>query len=155
MTPFQERFGRWTVQVMTAWNNVVFELSHGRVGGNVPSGAPICLLTTTGRRSGEPRTVPLFCLPHDGRYVLVASNGGMSGHPAWYLNLLTEPRAVIRLRDEAIPVSARLAEDAEREELWPLLTAGYEHFTAYRVRTDREIPIVVLVPSHESTTTAS
>ena len=147
MTPFQERFGRWTVQVMTAWNNTLFTLSKGGVGGNVPSGAPICLLVTTGRRTGELRTVPLFCLPRDGTFVVVASNGGMSGHPAWYLNLQADPRAVVRIRDRAIATVAHEADDSERDALWPLLIAGYEHFSAYQTRTDRTIPIIVLTPA--------
>jgi F420H(2)-dependent quinone reductase len=92
MTPFQERLGRVTVRWMTGMNNVAYRLSGGRVAGHVPGGAPICLLTTTGRRSGRQRTVPLLYVPDgDDLVVVVASRGGMGSHPAWYLNLLANP----------------------------------------------------------------
>jgi deazaflavin-dependent oxidoreductase (nitroreductase family) len=147
MTPFQQRLGRVTVQWMTGVNNVAYRLSQGRVAGNVPSGAPICLLTTTGRRSGRARTVPLLYLPlDDGAMALVASRGGMGAHPAWYLNIEAEPRAVVQVGAERRDVVARLATDEERAELWPRLTAAYRHFDAYTERTDRVIPVLVLSP---------
>jgi deazaflavin-dependent oxidoreductase (nitroreductase family) len=146
MTPFQERLGRWTVQLMTAWNNTVFELSGGQVAGNVPSGRPICLVTTVGRRSGRRRTVPLFAHPRGEELVLVASNGGMSGPPAWYLNLVATPEVEVQERGRRRAMVARVAAEAERAELWPQLLAGYEHFAAYQARTSRRIPLVVLTP---------
>jgi deazaflavin-dependent oxidoreductase (nitroreductase family) len=147
MTAFQERVGRVTVQWMTGANNVVYRLSHGRVAGNVPSGAPICLLTTTGRRTGRRRTVPLLYLPYrDDQMALVASRGGMSAHPAWYLNLLAEPRATVEVGAQRREVVARPATHSEKAELWPALTAAYRHFDAYRRRTDREIPVLILTP---------
>src|SRR2546423_13312259 len=104
MTPFQERLGRVTVQWMTGVNNVAYRLSGGRAAGQVPSGAPICLLTTTGRRTMRRRTVPLLCLRDGPAVVVVASRGGMSGHPAWYLNLRAEPPCVVPLGSAGIPV---------------------------------------------------
>ena len=95
MTAYQERLGRYTVQTMTGLNNVVYRLSNGRVAGHVPGGAPICLLTTVGRKTGRARTVPLLYLPDGDNLVIVASKGGMSTHPAWYLNLQAEPQAVV------------------------------------------------------------
>jgi len=147
MTPYQERLGRVTVQWMTGLNNVAYRLSGGRVAGQVPSGAPICLLTTTGRRTKRRRTVPLLCLRDGADLVVVASRGGMSGHPAWYLNLRADPRAVVRLGPAAIRVRARDATEEERHRLWPALTAVYEHFDAYQARTPRRIPVVILSPA--------
>lgn len=147
MTPFQERVGRVAVQWMTGANTAVYRLSHGRVGGNVPSGAPICLLTTTGRRTGRPRTVPLLYLPYrDGEFAVVASRGGMSTPPAWYLNLQADPRATVEVGDRRQAVVARPAGDEERPELWAALTAVYPNFDAYQARTDRRIPVLVLRP---------
>lgn len=146
MTPFQERLGRVTVQWMTGINNVAYRLSGGRVAGHVPSGAPICLLTTTGRRTRRPRTVPLLCLRDGADFVVVASRGGMSEHPAWYLNLRADPRAVVQIGPAAIRVRARDATEEERHRLWPALTAVYEYFDAYQARTPRRIPVVILSP---------
>jgi F420H(2)-dependent quinone reductase len=114
----------------------------------VPGGAPICLLTTTGRRSGRPRTVPLLYLPDDdGQIVVVASRGGMSSHPAWYLNLMADPRATVEFGSRRRLMLARQATDTERSELWPVLTAAYRHFDAYQQRTDRLIPVLLLAPT--------
>jgi F420H(2)-dependent quinone reductase len=149
MTPFQRRVGRVTVQWMTGLNNVAYRLSNGRVAGNVPSGAPICLLTTTGRLSGRPRTVPLLYVPlADGEMALVASRGGMPDNPAWFLNLQANPRAVAQVGPARLDVVARVVEGDEREALWPRLTAAYPHFDAYTSRTDRVIPVLVLTPVH-------
>jgi F420H(2)-dependent quinone reductase len=147
MTAFQERVGRVTVQWMTGANNVVYRLSRGRVAGHVPGGAPICLLTTTGRRTGRRRTVPLLYLARgDDQMALVASRGGMSTHPAWYLNLLADPRATIDVGDHRQEVVARPATGDEKADLWPAFTAAYRHFDAYQSRTVRDIPIVIVTP---------
>jgi deazaflavin-dependent oxidoreductase (nitroreductase family) len=147
MTPFQERLGRVTVQWMTGMNNVAYRLSGGRVAGNIPSGAPICLVTTSGRRSGRLRTVPLVYVPDGDDLVVVASRGGMGSHPAWYLNLRADPGATVQVGSTIMRVRARDATEAERERLWPTLTAAYPHFAAYQLRTSRRIPVVVLSPS--------
>jgi len=147
MTPFQERLGRVTVQWMTGMNNVAYRLSGGRVAGQIPSGAPICLLTTTGRRSGRLRTVPLVYVPDGDDLVVVASRGGMGSHPAWYLNLLADPGAAVQVGAATRRVRARDAGEAERERLWPTLTAAYPHFDAYQLRTLRRIPVVILSPA--------
>jgi F420H(2)-dependent quinone reductase len=147
MTPFQERLGRVTVQWMTGMNNVAYRLSGGRVAGHIPSGAPICLLTTTGRRSGRPRTVPLVYFPDGDDLVVVASRGGMGSHPAWYLNLVADPGATVQVGASTARVRARDATEAERGRLWPTLTAAYPHFDAYQLRTSRRIPVVVLSPA--------
>ena len=147
MTPFQERLGRVTVQWMTGMNNVAYRLSKGRVAGHVPSGAPICLLTTTGRRSGRQRTVPLLYVPDGDDIVVVASRGGMGSHPAWYLNLLASPWASVQVDSLSQRVRARDATSVERRRLWPRLTAAYPYFDAYQLRTSRQIPVVILSPA--------
>jgi deazaflavin-dependent oxidoreductase (nitroreductase family) len=143
-TPFQERFGRFTIQCLTALNTVVYRLSDGRVAGSVPGGAPICLLSTTGRRTGRRRTVALLYLPFDDGIVVVASRGGMSSHPAWYLNLLADPRVEVQMGEVTRRGRARRATEEERAVAWPALVAVYERFETYRLRTDRTIPVVVV-----------
>lgn len=147
MTPFQERLGRVTVQWMTGMNNVAYRLSSGRVAGHIPGGARICLLTTTGRRSGRQRTVPLVYVPDGDDLVVVASRGGMGSNPAWYLNLLADPDASVQVGASRRRVRARDATAMERRRLWPTLTAAYPHFDAYQARTSRHIPVVVLSPA--------
>src|SRR3954468_6214017 len=99
MTPFQERLARMTGEGIGGMNIIAFRLSDGRVGGTVPSGAPICLLTTRGRTTGRLRTVPLLFLWHDDDMITVASNGGMSIAPQWHLNLLADPRVEVSVCD--------------------------------------------------------
>ncbi len=149
MTPFQERLARMTVQVMAGMNIVAFRLSEGRVGGTVPGGAPICLLTTHGRSTGRLRTVPLLFLWNDEDMVAVASNGGMSVAPQWYLNLLVEPQVEVSVGGWQQRRRARPARDEERAELWPRFVAAYRHFQSYQVRTSRPIPLVVFEPDGE------
>jgi deazaflavin-dependent oxidoreductase (nitroreductase family) len=148
MTPFQERVGSLAVQWMAGANTVAFRLSRGRAAAHVPGGAPICLVTTTGRRTGRPRTVPLLYLPYrDDQIVLVASRGGMSAHPAWYLNLRADPRAAVEIGANRVQMVARLATARERAELWPTLTAVYPRFEVYQRRTARFIDVMILAPT--------
>ena len=107
-------------------------------------GTTILLLTTTGRRSGEPRTQPLIFRPDGDRWVVVASKGGWKDHPGWFHNLESDPDAVIQVKDEEIPVRARVAEGEERERLWQAMAEIWPAYDEYQERTDREIPVVVL-----------
>lgn len=149
MTPFQERLARMTVQFMAGTNIVAFRLSDGRVGGHVPSGAPICLLTTTGRKTGRARTVPLLFLWRGEDMVVVVSNGGSSKLPMWFHNLRATPTVDVSVADWRQERRARLATDEERTGWWPEFVDAYQHFANYEVRTDRHIPLVVLEPAGE------
>ena len=102
------------------------------------------LLTSTGRRSGEPRTLPLAYLADGDALVIVASNAGQSRHPAWFHNLRADARARVRVGREVFDVRAEVAEDAERQRLWPLLTAYNPPYAAYERKTERVIPVVLL-----------
>jgi deazaflavin-dependent oxidoreductase (nitroreductase family) len=106
----------------------------------------ILLLTTTGHKSGQPRTVPVMYVPGEAP-VLVASNGGSPSHPAWYLNLLADPRASIDLDGERREVVARTVTGDEREPLWRRAVAIYPAYATYQRRTERELPVVVLEPT--------
>jgi deazaflavin-dependent oxidoreductase (nitroreductase family) len=107
-------------------------------------GTTILLLTTTGRRSGEQRTTPLIQRTDGDRWVIVASKGGAAQHPGWFENLQAQPDAAIQVRDEEIPVRARVAEGEERERLWRLMAEVWPAYDEYRQKTDREIPVVIL-----------
>ncbi len=107
-------------------------------------GADILLLETTGRKSGETRIAPLIHREDDGRWVLVASQGGLPEHPAWFKNLSDNPEAEIQVKAEHIPVRAHEAEGEERERLWGKMTEVWPAYDDYQKRTDRRIPIVVL-----------
>ena len=106
--------------------------------------SPVLLLTTTGRRSGKQRTVPLLYLMDGPNVVLVASNGGAVRHPTWWLNLQTTSEAWIQIKGIRQRVKAEQASEAEKQRLWPRLTAMYPGYKRYQEITDRNIPVVIL-----------
>ena len=134
------------LRAVGALNTKVYRLSGGKLMGRFPSGAPVCLLTTKGRRSGQRRTVPLLYLADGGDYVVVASQGGAPRHPGWYLNLEADPHAEIEIGRRRLPVTARRVEAPEHDRLWPRLVAIYAPYESYRRRTTRVIPVVRLTP---------
>ena len=107
-------------------------------------GTKTLLLTTTGRRSGEPRELPLIYGRNGGDYLIVASRGGSDAPPAWYLNLQADPEVEVQVWDDRFKAHARTATPEEKRELWPTMTAEWPDYDAYQKRTDREIPIVIL-----------
>ena len=128
---------------MSRANTFVYKKTNGRVGGKLPKGAPVALLTTTGRKSGEPRVSPLLYLRHGDRVILVASQGGAAKNPMWYLNLKANPKVSIQIKDEVLALTARDATEAERTEYWPKLVEMYSSFDDYQSWTDRVIPVVI------------
>ncbi len=111
------------------------------------NGSEILLLTTTGRKSGEERTIPL-CFARDGdNLVIVASKGGAPTHPAWYLNLQADPEVTVQVKDKVFAATARTAQSPERERLWPIALTAWPLYDNYQHKTDREIPVVVLEPA--------
>ena len=109
-------------------------------------GMRVLLLTTTGRKSGQPRSTPLSCLEHEGGYVVVASNGGARNDPAWYRNLQHDPRARIQVGRQQMAVRAEVLGPAERAALWERLVAVAPTYGRYAGKTEREIPLVWLRP---------
>jgi deazaflavin-dependent oxidoreductase (nitroreductase family) len=107
-------------------------------------GTTILLLTTEGRRSGESRTTPLIHRTDGDRWIVVASKGGAAAHPGWFENLQANPEVTIQIRDEVLAVSTSVAEGAERERLWSLMSEVWPAYEEYQRKTDREIPVVVL-----------
>jgi deazaflavin-dependent oxidoreductase (nitroreductase family) len=121
----------------------VYRGTRGLIGENL-IGIHMLLLTTTGRKSGKLRTLPLAYVEHGGEYVIVASNGGAARAPAWWFNLRDSETAEIQVREERFPVRWSLAPESERIDYWRLLQAAVPAYRRYRGRTDREIPIVRL-----------
>ena len=127
-------------------HRIIYRLSGGRI--FIRSlGCPVILLTTTGRKSGEPRTAPIFGFPEGQSIVVVPSNAGKEHFPSWYLNLCANPQAQIQLGQDVRRLKAREATPEEYERLWPVLVSRYGGFEFYRERTDRRIPILILDPA--------
>ena len=127
-------------------NIPLYRLSGGRVGGRIAD-APVLLLTTTGRKSGRPRTVPVVYLDDGERLAVIGSNAGHNRTPAWSLNLRANPEAEVEVGRRRFGVRARVAEGEERAELWRRHNEQYSGFDEYEARTDRDIALFVLEPS--------
>jgi deazaflavin-dependent oxidoreductase (nitroreductase family) len=121
----------------------LYRVSTGRVGGHVGANR-VGVLTTVGRRSGQPRTVPLFVYRDGENHLVVASNGGTAHAPQWFENLMTHPQGWLQVGSERWPVYATLLNDDERAAWWDVVTATYPSYRRYQARTDRPIPIVRL-----------
>jgi deazaflavin-dependent oxidoreductase (nitroreductase family) len=111
-----------------------------------PLGRLAVMLTTTGRRSGQRREVPVWAYTDGDALVLVATNGGRRPLPGWCHNLRANPIAEVLVRREQRAVVAREADGAEYDRLWAMVTAAYPGYVLYRQRTRRHVPLVVLEP---------
>jgi len=126
-------------------NVPLYRISRGRLGGRIAD-APVLLLTTTGRKSGEPRTVPVVYLDDGGRISVIGSNAGHGRTPAWSLNLQANPEAEIEVGRRRQKVRARVTDGEERADLWRRHVEQYSGFDEYEARTDRDIALFVLEP---------
>ncbi len=127
-------------------NVPLYRLSGGRIGGRV-NRAPVLLLTTTGRKSGQKRTAPVLYLEDGEKLVVINTNAGNARTPAWSLNLKANPNAEIEIGRARRPVRARIATDEEREELWRKHNEQYAGFDDYQERLDRDALVIVLEPA--------
>ena len=135
----------------------VYERSDGRIGKH-SNRVPALLLTTTGRKSGQARTVGLTYYPDGDDVIVVASNGGSDHPPAWFLNLQAEPRVKLRLGRQVVVATARIGAPEERARLWPLVNrtnrgmaplfhpGATGRYDAHQRHTSREIPVVIITP---------
>jgi len=108
---------------------------------------PVLKLTTTGRRSGQPREVLLTYLDHPDGFVVAASNAGAAHDPAWWLNLQSQPAAVVEVGRRATEVRARLLEGDERDQAWHRLVEINDGYRVYAESMEREVPVVLLQPT--------
>ncbi|MBA3654548.1 MAG: nitroreductase family deazaflavin-dependent oxidoreductase [Actinobacteria bacterium] len=135
------------LKTMNALHRTVQKATGGRAGWSAGS-MPVVELTTTGRKSGQPRTVLLTSPLQEGdTIVIVASRGGDDQHPAWFLNLRDNPDVTVTTKDKRNePMRARAASPEERTRMWPLVTSKYKGYGNYQTKTKREIPLVLLEP---------
>ena len=121
----------------------MYRISGGRLGGALGR-MPVLLLTTTGRKSGQPRTWPVGYFRDGDHLIITASAGGEPAHPAWYLNLRANPRVTVQVGREQQTMLATTATGADRDRLWARLITLYPNFAGYQHKTTREIPVVIL-----------
>jgi len=150
MTRIELRVLKWIAEhkVWQKWGALhaaVYKATGGRVGHSSGTITNL-LLTTTGRKTGQPRTVPLSYIRDGADHVIVASNGGADRDPIWWLNLEANPAATIQVEGNTLRVTAREADDRERDRLWPLLENDNFFYKRHRANTARRIPIVILSP---------
>jgi deazaflavin-dependent oxidoreductase (nitroreductase family) len=130
-------------KVVNRAHPAIYRLTGRRVGANL-GGAPVLLLTTTGRKSGKQRTVPLLFLRDGTDLVVVASYGGDDRAPAWFHNLVAEPNVVAEVEGHRQKLRAAVADPATKQRLWPQLVQMYRGYDRYQRRTKRDIPVVLL-----------
>jgi len=135
------------IRVMSRLHLFIYRVTGGVAGGRfgLPNGRFV-LLTTTGRKTGKPHTVPLLSIDDSDTVVVIASHGGLDQPPAWWLNLRANPNAHLQIGRRLVPVTAHEADTGERSRLWPLFVAEYSGYVDYQKRTSREIPIMILRP---------
>ncbi|MCW2706885.1 MAG: nitroreductase [Frankiales bacterium] len=136
------------MKTMNGVHRVALRLTGGRFGWNL-LGMPVVELTTTGRKSGQPRAVMLTSPLQEGStFVVVASRGGDDNPPAWLLNIEASGDVQVATNgEEPQPYHARVATAEERARMWPRLTADHKNYAGYQKKTSREIPLVLLTPA--------
>lgn len=135
------------MQAVNLIHRTAFTYSNGVLFGRV-LGMPVVKLTTTGRKSGRPRTTMLTSPATDGdNLVLVASNGGSPRHPDWFLNLRDHPEVEVTTRGFSGRRRARVATPEEKARIWPDLTRRHKNYAGYQKKTSRDIPLVILEPT--------
>ncbi len=144
------RPGAWVFQrTLYPVDKVLFRLTKGRM--TLPglvAGLPVIMLTTTGAKSGEARTMPLLGVPLDADLAVIGSNYGQQRTPGWVYNLEADPHATVEYRDRSVPVAARRASDDESDRAFDLAADVYPGYAKYRERADhRVIRVFVLAPS--------
>jgi deazaflavin-dependent oxidoreductase (nitroreductase family) len=137
------------LKTMNAVHRTMIKLSFGKLGWDRLLGMPGLELTTTGRKSGQKRSVMLTSPVQEGdNIVIVASRGGDPTHPAWFLNLRDNPNVEVSFKGAPKKaMTAVVADASERARLWPLITKDHKNYAEYQTKTDREIPVVILKPA--------
>ncbi len=123
----------------------LYRLTSGAIGGQM-AGLKVLLLTTTGRKTGQPRTTPLGYFKQEGNFVVIASNGGAAQNPAWFYNLTSNPQVTIQIGNKQLAAKAEQVDAEKRKQLWVELVKMAPVYEKYTQRTKREIPLVILQP---------
>ena len=131
-------FIKWFMTI----NAFLIKISNGKIGGKLGT-QTILILHTTGRKSGQPRSIPIAYFFYEGKYLIVESNWGKDNHADWYFNLQKQPQASIEVNGRVIKVNANFAEGEEYARLWEYVTKKHAPYLEYQKMTERKIPIVV------------
>ena len=142
MTSFDRQVGLRLLNL----HQFVYEKTGGLVGHRLGR-IHTLLLRTRGRKSGETRTAALLYLEDRDRFVVVGSKGGSDVPPAWLRNLEADPQVELQVGTRRFPAHARVATDAERRRLWPMVVEHWPDYASYQSQTERVIPVVILKPS--------
>jgi len=142
----EERIASVAIRYMSRLNKFLYRLSGGKILGTWMRGGAIGILGHRGRKSGQMFTSPLVYMPDGQRLVVIASKGGMSKHPLWYLNLQANPDCEFEIGSTKKSYRARTASPEEKKALWPRILAMNPDFDTYQARTTRDIPVVILDP---------
>ncbi len=126
----------------------LYRVSGGRIGGKMGKVSTL-LLTTTGRKTGKQRTLPLNYIMDGPAYVITASASGADRDPGWFFNIRSNPQAVIQVKDKQIKVTAEIVGPEKKPELWARLVEVAPNYAGYQKRTSRDIPMVILHPVEE------
>lgn len=138
------------VQRLNYVSVALYHLTGGRAyRGSADSPAGFLKLTTTGRKSGQPRTVHLLYIRDGEAYVVTASNGGKQRPPGWFFNVGSNPHVTLHVQGTQVSAVAEVAEPDKRRELWTRLLSIAPMYAGYEKRTTREIPMVILRPVEE------
>jgi deazaflavin-dependent oxidoreductase (nitroreductase family) len=135
------------IRLLSKTHGYIYRFSRGKIGNRLGT-LEILLLTTTGRITGRPRSVPLLAIPYGDNYVLVASFGGSPVNPNWFENIKQSPYVLIRVGPIVKRAKASVIEptDADYERLWGAATTIYDGFNHYKRLTLRPIPVVLIEP---------
>jgi len=139
--------GRLALKLGSGAHAGLYRATGGKLFGRMGK-SPILLLNTVGRKSGKKRTSPLLYVVDGDDFVVIASKGGASTHPAWYLNLMANPDATVEVGDREVRVRAEEADPEEKARLWQKMVEMYPTYDDYQKKTEREIPLLVLHPVH-------
>ena len=146
--PFMNtRYTDFLIKWMSRLNTWMYRRGGGEGLGGTFQKIPVALLTTTGRKTGQPRVSPLYFLRDGDRVIVAASKAGAEKNPMWYLNLKANPKVAVQIKKEVLDLNARDATDEERQRYWPQLVEMYPTYEDYQSWTDRVIPLVVCEPN--------
>jgi deazaflavin-dependent oxidoreductase (nitroreductase family) len=126
------------------YNRKLIEDFRANQGAGPFAGRPLLLLTTTGAKSGQPRTTPMMYVPDGDRILVIASNAGAPAHPDWYRNLLAHPQVTVEVGGDTFDARAVVLEGTERQQLWDKIVASYPFFVEHQAKITREIPVIAL-----------
>jgi deazaflavin-dependent oxidoreductase (nitroreductase family) len=133
------------IRVFVGAHRRILAASGGRILGRL-GGHPLIILTTTGRKTGQPRSTPVIGIPDGPDWLVVASNGGAATQPLWVRNIEACPEVTVRRGQRAAAFRARILPEGERASRWPALSAAYPAYDKMQAKTDRPLPVIALEP---------